>query len=440
MMPMNIAYILPEFVTERECGGLGVYFDNISRLLANNGHSITVIVRSEAEERIDYHPGITVHRVWTDLSKVNLHLQGSYYREWSRNLNRKLQQLHEEGADFDIAQYSNFTALALSRTSIPTIIRLSSDLPLLRAADRIGFDIHGAYECIKVTDYLEDISLMRADGVYSPSTLLAERIGKRTGKQIEVIESPYYPDVTDQEQKSESDVCDMDGMKFPYILTFGTLKLLKGIKVIGDCIYEILNSNRKICWVFAGARVSWKDEEGRDVDPVEYLKAGAKEHADRITYIGKLGGERLRDLIQKAALCVMPSRIDNLPNACIEAMALGKIVIGTKGASFEQLIDDGENGFLIERENPAQLAKAVNAALQLNLAEVKRMGGLAAVRVDAMSPEIIEKQLLSFYERTRCKAARGETDGDKIYYREIIEKYNQEMRSSGIENIDSYLL
>ena len=78
---MNIAYILPEFVTERECGGLGVYFDNLSRLLADKGHSITVIVRSETEKRIAYYPGITVYRVRTDLSNVNPSLQGSYYRE-----------------------------------------------------------------------------------------------------------------------------------------------------------------------------------------------------------------------------------------------------------------------------------------------------------------------------------------------------------------------
>lgn len=437
---MNIAYILPEFVTESECGGLGVYFDNISRLLADMGHCITVIVRSEEEERIAYHSGITVYRVRTDLSKVNPYLQGSYYREWSRNLNRKLQQLYEEGTGFDIAQYSNFTALAINRTSIPTIIRLSSDLPLLRAADRLGFNIQGAYGCIKVTDYLEDISLMRADGVYSPSMLLAERIGKRTGKRIEVIESPYYPDTTDQEGRNDADICSGDGMDFQYILTFGTLKLLKGIKVIGDCIYEVLNSNRKIRWVFAGAQAPWKDYEGRDVNPVEYLKAGAGEHADRVIYMGKLGGERLRGLIQKAALCVMPSRIDNLPNACIEAMALGKIVIGTRGASFEQLIVDGENGFLVERENPLELGKAVNKALKLDPVRLKRMGSLAAARIDAMAPEMIAKQLISFYERTRSKAAGGELDGDNAYYKEITEKYNQEMRNSGIEEIDAYLL
>ncbi len=42
----------------------------------------------------------------------------------------------------------------------------------------------------------------------------------------------------------------------------------------------------------------------------------------------------------------LPSRIDNLTNTCIESMALGKVVIGTQGAIFEQLIEDGVNCFL----------------------------------------------------------------------------------------------
>lgn len=439
---MNIAYILPEFVTEKECGGLGVYFDNISRLLANRGHHITVIVRSEAEERIDYYPGVIVYRVWTDLSGVNPYLQGSYYREWSRNLNRKLLQLHGNSGHFDIAQYSNFTGLAVSRTNIPTVIRISSDLPLLRAADRIDFDIHETYECIKVTDFLEDISIMRADGVYAPSMLLADRIGKRTGKRVEVIESPYYPHGEKEEQAGESD--DFGGWREdrPFILTFGTLKILKGIKVIGDCIHEVLGDNPGICWVFAGARAPWKDHEGKETDPVEYLKAGAGEYANRVIYLGKLKSGSLRRLIRKAVLCVMPSRIDNLPNACIEAMALGKTVIGTRGASFEQLIVDGRSGFLVERENPLQLAEALKSALKLNDDELRRMGNMAMARIDAMSPEIIAEKLLAFYDVVRSKVNGAEVSPDYSdrYYKEIVGKYNQAMLNSGMKDINRYLL
>src|ERR1051326_7456438 len=50
-----------------------------------------------------------------------------------------------------------------------------------------------------------------------------------------------------------------------------------------------------------------------------------------------------------SASVVLPSLIDNLPNSCLEAMGLGRVVIGTKGTSFEELITDEANGFLIEQ-------------------------------------------------------------------------------------------
>jgi glycosyltransferase involved in cell wall biosynthesis len=43
---------------------------------------------------------------------------------------------------------------------------------------------------------------------------------------------------------------------------------------------------------------------------------------------------------------VLPLRSDNCPNARLEAMAWGKPVERTRGASFEKLIDDRESGFL----------------------------------------------------------------------------------------------
>ncbi len=39
---MEIAFVLPEFPTEKECGGLGACRENVARLLANAGYSVWV--------------------------------------------------------------------------------------------------------------------------------------------------------------------------------------------------------------------------------------------------------------------------------------------------------------------------------------------------------------------------------------------------------------
>ncbi len=59
-------------------------------------------------------------------------------------------------------------------------------------------------------------------------------------------------------------------------------------------------------------------------------------------------------------LFVLPSRREGLPNAVLENLYLKKPVIVTKCTPFmNQLIEDGENGFLVEVEDQEALSKAI---------------------------------------------------------------------------------
>jgi len=95
---------------------------------------------------------------------------------------------------------------------------------------------------------------------------------------------------------------------------------------------------------------------------------------------------------------VLPSRVDNLPNTCLEAMALGRVVVGTRGASFDQLIDDGQNGFLCDIDSPESLRAAVERALALTDAQRATVGASAARRIDELRPEKTIPPLVAFYE------------------------------------------
>ena len=118
----------------------------------------------------------------------------------------------------------------------------------------------------------------------------------------------------------------------------------------------------------------------------------------------------------------MPSRIDNLPNSCIEAMAMGKIVIGTKGASFDQLIVDKTNGFLVNIDNADELLKKIEEILCLSDDYISEIGEQARERIKSMSPQIIENRLINFYNQTI--SGEVNTIFDEKYYHSIVEKYN----------------
>lgn len=432
----NIAYVLPEFVTENDAGGLATYYDNVARLFADAGSRVTIFVLSDATETIDYYPGITVERVFVDLDNADPAVPSSFMRFWSREMNRNVRTYIQSGNQIDIVQYANYMALGFERLEdTPTVIRISSFQPYMRAASRLQFDIHRDYNCETLADYLEMLSVLKADTVYSPSCLLKSIFENETGRCVSVIESPFYPRSIEGCINEYIELLDVT-----YIITFSTMNLLKGIKLIGDSINEVLRKNPNVFWVFAGVDVPWIDEEGSKIRPSEYIIGKAGVYSDRVKILGKIPHEKLMGLLRNAAVCVMPSRIDNLPNTCIEAMALGKIVIGTKGASFDQLIIDGENGFLCERENKNELISNIGKALSLSPKQKKQMGLKAQNRINKMTPDLIRKELTDLYKKTIDGFLRRPFYLENKKYNIYKQKYNELLCRTDKTKSEGYIL
>ena len=129
--------------------------------------------------------------------------------------------------------------------------------------------------------------------------------------------------------------------------------------------------------------------------------------ASRLVVLENLPHRKLFPIIAGARLVALPSLIDNLPNACLEAMGLGKVVIGTRGTSFDELIDDGVNGFLVAPNDASALTeKLISAWTDPQLVEM----GAAAREAWSSSPQtkplrrccpIILKSYLNRNEVTR---------------------------------------
>lgn len=120
--------------------------------------------------------------------------------------------------------------------------------------------------------------------------------------------------------------------------------------------------------------------------------------AHRIIIWSALPHKQLYPIIRGADFVVLPSLMDNLPNACIEAMYFEKVVVGTEGASFEQLITHTKNGFLCEIGNSEDLYKKMMMAVYLTPQEKQQMGVLAGKRISRLKPEVAVKKLLRLYE------------------------------------------
>lgn len=121
--------------------------------------------------------------------------------------------------------------------------------------------------------------------------------------------------------------------------------------------------------------------------------------ADKVNFLGKVKNAMAQDYYRYSKIVVIPSiRAENFPLVALEAMSMGRPIIGTCDGGLPDLIDDGRTGFIVERRNPRQIAdKLVYLLKHPNIAG--RMGQKAA--------EKSERYNLPDHIRTLCGIYRS---------------------------------
>lgn len=393
---LRIAFVTPEYIVDKFNGGLANYIYRITQALNALGHQPLVITPSRQTETF-IHAGVEVHHVkvgsnvW--LSRLNYathwRLKWMFNLLWrSWELNRTLKYIHTQQSVAAV-QYANLGGVGAFRlNSVPSVVRVSSYTPLWIAKG--GYN--GAkLKAVRQQALVEWWSMKRADAIFGPSRVVASVVGKATNRSVQVIESPFVLDCT----HTDDSIYNTSLLGKDYLLFFGTLNVLKGVETIADTVYTLLNKHRSLRFVFIGRENTSSTGEPLMV----YVRRQAHEYADRVIYLGDLPHKQLYPILSHALAVVLPSRIDNLPNTCLEAMAHERVVVGTRGASFEQLIIDGESGFLCEIDNPSSLQAALEKAIQLADEQRKEMGMKAKQRIAQLTPERVGQQLVDFYRR-----------------------------------------
>lgn len=410
---MHIVFVTVELATENNAsGGLASFTANMARIFAQNGHKVTILVVTTKEEKLVFDNNITVKsiyvrkKLWDLFDCISKICTFSNY-EKTKNLRISLLSIYKsvltrkeireinKREKIDIIHYCNLCALALfANKSIPYAIRISGLPNVAREARRPDTDIHYEDAALSVYDKLIYHTLIQSQYIISPSYLSANIMKQKFGIEAAVIESPFLLN----EKVWDNSVYQalIEGKK--YIIHYGSLQFLKGTHVVAELVNELLKTYPDLYLVLAGSNGDLLDENKKKVKADEFVKKKAKESAGRVIYAGRLVREQLYPLIKNAELCLLPYRMDNLSNACIEAMALGKIVIGTDGASFEQLIEDRVSGFLCERDNPASYMQAIREALAMSTEEKEMMILKATERIKLLSPDVIYKKYYDYYQ------------------------------------------
>ncbi len=83
--------------------------------------------------------------------------------------------------------------------------------------------------------------------------------------------------------------------------------------------------------------------------------------ADRVSFLGRVPGEQVHDLMRAAAVLAVPSRwYENQPMTILEAFGCARPVVASALGGLPELITDGATGRLVPHDDPTALAGALS--------------------------------------------------------------------------------
>ena len=370
-------------------GGIGTYLCHIARLLAGTGDTVHVIAHRwtgaprAREEALDGR--LIVHRVGlAGEDAVGRALIASTFPaqafSWQAALLAE-RLIDSEGIDVIEAQeweaplyYMQLKrALGLGPARRPPcVVHLHSPSEHIFAAN----DWDTAVADYQPAVAQEAYSIGAADALLCPSRYVAEQAMRRyriDPTRLTVIPYPLgdaEPVQRTSEAWSSGSIC--------YI---GRLELRKGVVELADAVASIADEHPGLKIELVGRDTPFDATGGRTAG--DEVRARLPQRVrQRVRFHGHRDRAGLREVLSRSWAAVVPSRWDNLPYSCIEAMCSGIPVVATPTGGMRELIEDGRSGWIAPDATPAGIAAALRRALATTPADRERMGCAAA---DAVS-------------------------------------------------------
>lgn len=132
-----------------------------------------------------------------------------------------------------------------------------------------------------------------------------------------------------------------------------------------------------------------------DGPKLEELKLFSETHdlRDRVIWVGWVEYSQLGTYFRHADVLVFPTLEDIWGMVVLEAMALGKPILCSKSAGVSEMIVEGENGYIFDPNQPAELAKLMSCFID-NPDQIMTMGSQSEQLIAQHTPEAAAQFLI----------------------------------------------
>jgi glycosyltransferase involved in cell wall biosynthesis len=198
-----------------------------------------------------------------------------------------------------------------------------------------------------INKLLLNFSLSKANFVCSTSVFMANETKKYTTKQIEITPFGVNTDIFKV----------MSLPKSNDVTVFGVVKSLSDRYGFSDLFKSFSILSRKyenIELVVVG------DGECREKYENQIQNLGIQ---DKVRMVGRVQNEDVPKYLNEMDIFVLPSIEDSFGVAAVEAMACGTPVIVSDAGGLQEVVIEGETGYIVPMRNPEKLAVAMEKLL-----------------------------------------------------------------------------
>jgi glycosyltransferase involved in cell wall biosynthesis len=395
---MFICYITPEYVIppDRLDGGLANYTRKVAIALIERGHDVVVVCVSGRNLIWDDN-GVKVievkqikirrfrHRVFERVNRYLFLLDRFFTNRrvrrvvWGIHKNKPIDLIHA-------SSYKSPCTSLLRNSKIPIVCRISSNTSLYRSANGVKPSLASYLD-----DWFEIMQITRSDACIAPSEKMI-----KVWKQLSAVTPKLIRTPIDETKWRIDESLYFDHLQGKrYLLYFGTLNGIKGIDILAEALPIVFKKYKDIHFVLIG-----RDSGLASIPSLaKHIYDINQEYKNRIHIFPAKPKPVLFGVLLHAIGVVLPSRVDNYPNVCLEAQLFGKIVIGTRESSLDEMIIDGETGLLVENGDVSSLAENILHFLELPDAAVKQMETNILKNIEKIKQEDRIGSLIDFYNR-----------------------------------------
>jgi glycosyltransferase involved in cell wall biosynthesis len=169
----------------------------------------------------------------------------------------------------------------------------------------------------------------------------------------------------------------------PLLLSLAALVRRKGLDVLLEALARLPDDVRRVQLWIAGS--------GPERAALE-RQAGELALGDRVRFLGPRSD--VGDLLAACDLFVLPSRLEGLGVAALEAMAAGRPVVASRVGGLGEAVVEGRTGLLVPPDEP----EALSAALGRILGDDDLRARLGAAGPGRVAERFLAEQMVSAYE------------------------------------------